>query len=106
MEECDEVSKESARALRFGLHDKWVENPLPPDWKDLPTPHDAIIHEFYDLVTIMEVLYDTGAIKRPSDNEIGELIAAKKARINKYMKYSAERGRYEGDLIWMIIISR
>lgn len=99
MEECNEVSKEGARALRFGLHDKWVENPLPADWKDLPVPHDALIHEFYDIVTVMEVLYEIGALKKPSDEEIAELVSAKKSRINKYMKYSAERGRYGGDLI-------
>ena len=103
MEECNEISKECARALRFGLTDKWVQDPLPPDWKDLPLPKDAIVHEFYDAMAVLHELYENGDLEQPSDLHIGYLIREKKKRIEKYMKYSAERGRYSDDSIKSIL---
>lgn len=89
-EECSEVSKEAIKGIRFGLHDKWA---------DKPTAHDALIDEFYDLYTIMELLFDRGILQKPSAAEIEERVSNKVHRISKYMKYSANCGQYMGDII-------
>ena len=86
-EECSEVCKEATKGIRFGLHDKW---------KDNLTPHDGLIAEFYDLVGVMELLFEHGALARPSETAVADMIERKKSRVQHFMKYSAERGRLEG----------
>lgn len=86
-EECSEVCKEATKGIRFGLHDKW---------KDNPTPHDGLVAEFYDLVGVMELLFEHGALTRPSETAVADMIERKKARVQHFMQYSAERGRLKG----------
>lgn len=88
-EECAEIGKEAAKGIRFGLHDKW---------HDKPTAHDAVIAEFYDLVAVMEMMFEAGILSKPSDKEIEEMIHRKRSRVRHFMEYSAERG-YIGDKI-------
>ena len=85
-EECFELGKEVTKALRFGLYDKWKENPI---------PHDSIPHEFYDIMGVIEMLYDAGILERPTDEKIQELIKRKKERVEYFMEYSKKLNRVE-----------
>lgn len=89
-EECAEVSKEAAKGIRFGLHDQW---------QDKPTAHDALITEYYDLVSVMEMLFEAGILRRPSNEEAENLISRKRGRVRHFMKYSANRGHYKGEMV-------
>jgi len=94
MEECGELIQECSKALRFGLQDKWEEDPKPPDWREKPTPHDAIIREYFDIVAVMDLLRGTRVIASQSIQSIEEMVNTKKQRIDRYMHYSEERGRF------------
>lgn len=98
-EECVELGKECTRAIRFGLDDKWKEDPKPLDYRELPTPREGIINEVCDVLAVCKILDTLRIIKFPKSEEVSQKIKAKHQRMDKYMKYSAERGEYEGDLL-------
>jgi hypothetical protein len=82
IEECAEVQKEAAKALRFGLSDH------APDTPDKANA-DAIAAECVDLAAIIEMLEEEDiipALKTP------EGMRRKKEKVIKYMKYAANRG--------------
>lgn len=89
-EECSEICKEATKGIRFGLHDQWEEK---------PTAHDALIAEYYDLVAIMEMLFENKILCKPSEEEIVKMIEHKKHRVRHFMKYSADRGHFKGDIV-------
>lgn len=89
-EECSEICKEATKGIRFGLHDQWEEK---------PTAHDALIAEYYDLVAVMEMLFENKILCKPSEEEIVSMIEHKKHRVRHFMKYSAERGHFKGDIV-------
>ena len=82
MEECAEIQKEAAKALRFGLDD---HAPSEPDVSN----SESIAHECIDLYAILEMLEEIGAIPQIVKPE---LIQQKKDKVTKYMKYAEERG--------------
>ncbi|MDR1689831.1 MAG: hypothetical protein LBS21_14685 [Clostridiales bacterium] len=85
IEECAEVQKEAAKALRFGLSDHAPDTPK-------VTNADAIAAECVDLAAIIEMLEEEGiipALKSP------EGMRLKKDKVMKYMKYAANRGSLE-----------
>lgn len=89
-EESAEIGKEAAKGIRFGLHDQW---------QDKPTAHDALIAEYYDLMSVMELLFETGILHKPSEEEIQNMVERKRARVRHFMEYSAKRGCYKGNII-------
>lgn len=89
-EECSEICKEATKGIRFGLHDQWREK---------PTAHDALIAEYYDLVAVMEMLFENKILCKPSEEEIVSMIEHKKHRVRHFMKYSADRGHFKGDIV-------
>lgn len=89
-EECSEICKEATKGIRFGLHDQWEEK---------PTAHDALIAEYYDLVAVMEMLFENKILCKPSEEKIVNMIEHKKHRVRHFMKYSAERGHFKGDIV-------
>jgi len=50
-EECAEVQQEVGKALRFGIDDKW---------KDNPTNATSLAYEFCDLLAVFELLQAEG----------------------------------------------
>ena len=77
MEECAELQKECAKALRFGMDDH------EPGSKE--TNGQRIIHEFDDVVAVGEMLF--------GDNLFNcTLVNDKKVKIAKWMVYSKEKG--------------
>jgi len=82
IEECVEVAKEASKALTFGLDDKH---------KDHKSNIEKINDEWNDLMAIRRMLMGEGV--RIFDN-IG-LQDKKMCKVEKYMKWSQERGCLE-----------
>lgn len=80
VEECSEVQKEATKALRFGLDDKWKNN---------PDQAEKIIVEVCDLVAVLEMLIDEGAL--PVLGIEDKLIKKKKEKVLEYMQYAVKR---------------
>lgn len=78
-EECTEVTHAVTKSLRFGLDDKW---------KDNPTNKQQISQEMADVMGTFFYLLQEGIIDPPEES----LVQAKKEKIDKFMQYSRERG--------------
>jgi hypothetical protein len=83
-EECSEVAKEAAKALRFGLDDKEPNQDL--------TNRKKIATEFNDLYAVMSMCLDAG-ILNDSDMLVATEMEAKKQKVEKYLKYSKSVGK-------------
>ena len=81
-EECSELAVQISKALRFGLHER----------RDLQTSNrERMQAEYNDLLAVVEMLnWHDGSIDLHRDDE---RIAAKKAKVAKYLEYSYELGR-------------
>ena len=89
MEECAEIQKSAAKALRFGLDDH------------APNSHSTnaedISIEFIDLVAVIEMLREENIIPDICDNDSKIAIEKKKEKVKKYMDYAKERGTLQED---------
>jgi len=83
MEECAEVQQACSKALRFGIDDKF---------EDQPTPHDQINLELNDLFTIINMLKEEDIA-----TDYGNIfdIHDKQDRVEHYMQYAIDRGLLE-----------
>ena len=93
-EECSELHQELCKALRFGVHEQ----------RDLPTDNSQrIFKEFNDLMAMVEMVNQSAVETSFADASVtlGErglmyidenLIAEKKAKVEKYLLYSKECG--------------
>lgn len=79
-EECSEVQHAVAKALRFGLGDGYPGA--------ASTNAQDIAREFIDVLAVMEMLEESGAIERLLDPQA---IDRKKDRVNEYIEYAARR---------------
>lgn len=86
-EECSEVAQEVAKVMRFGLDDWYPEGGA--------SNKQRLINEVIDVMATIETLVDRNMIDFPDDLETR--IQAKKAKLERYLGYSRERGRVEGD---------
>ncbi len=85
MEECAEVQHACAKALRFGLSDS--PNIL------TPTNKEHLADELLDLLAIIQVVKTQKiAILPESKEETEQIINYKLDKIEKWMKYSVEKG--------------
>lgn len=82
-EECAELSKEVSKALRFGLNDS------EPGKQE--TNAQRIVSEFNDLVAVFRMLTENN-IFNPDELLNDKSINAKKAKVEKYLKYSKSVG--------------
>lgn len=81
-EECNEVGQRASKAARFRLDEIQPGQPL--------DNADRILQEWYDLRAIMEMLIDEGHLTPwPSERQT---IDAKKAKVEKFLQYSAACG--------------
>lgn len=80
-----ELSKQSCKSLRFGLHDVNVLEPKGP------TNQERLIDELNDLHGVIELLIEVGAL--PADWHDRKKVDAKKEKVCKFMDYAKE-GKY------------
>lgn len=80
IEECAEVIQRATKAQRFGLREVQPEQEL--------TNEERLAAELADLTGVLELLWDEG-LKLTGEEEA---IAAKKAKVKKFMDYSREQG--------------
>ena len=78
-EECaevtHEVTHEVTKALRFGLNDKWKEN---------PSNAEKLTQEMGDLMAVFNMLVTEGHVKPISI----DVVEAKYAKVEKFLQYS------------------
>lgn len=77
-EECAEVTQVASKAARFGMKDGY------PDQDE--TNAQRLAYEMADLIAVYQMLVN-GRVKTD-----GTLIEAKKAKVEKFLRYSAECG--------------
>ena len=80
-EECNEVAQRATKSLRFGLDETQEGQEY--------TNRERILQEFWDLTTVMRMLYPD------VDFENEEYSVAKMKRVNKYMDYSRQLNRLD-----------
>ena len=78
-EECAEIQQAVGKALRFGLQDSYKDS----------TPAEDIARECCDLIAVLEMLEELGAIKK--SRTIRD-IEFKMCRVRHYMDYARDRG--------------
>lgn len=80
--EGNEVAHRASKALHFGLQE------VQPG-KDM-TNAQRLAQEYVDLVAVMEMLEEEGLIRIPTGAELASMVAAKKAKVEKFIRYAAE----------------
>jgi len=91
MEECAEIQKAAAKALRFGLDDH-TPNSVSTNAEDIAT-------EIIDLVAVIAMLKEENIIPSICDNDSKIAIEQKKEKVKKYMDYAKGRGTLWEDFI-------
>lgn len=86
MEEASEIAQAAAKSIRFGLDDTHPNRPTENNELDLLT-------EFYQLLTVMELLQENNLIQKISTDQIQKIKAKKKRKLTEYMKYSKDKGK-------------
>lgn len=86
-EECIEIAKETSKALRFGVDDRY---PIDSDENNA----ESIVKEFYDLNAVMDLLYEEEPLIKAAFTKynLSEAVKAKQEKIEKYLLYSKEKG--------------
>lgn len=80
-EECNEVAQRVSKALRFGLQE------IEPGQHQ--TNAQRIMQEFGDVLAVIELLEEEGALERTTDTHA---IDRKKARVLAFMEYAQSCG--------------
>jgi NTP pyrophosphatase (non-canonical NTP hydrolase) len=92
IEECQELAKDAAKALRFGTLDRKTMDPTKVNTDpDEPTNADRMEKEFNDIVAIVYMLRD----EYPDEFNMQESALdqlEKKRKVEKYLEYSAMVG--------------
>src|SRR5262245_46243419 len=88
-EECGELAlcalqlaQRASKALRFSLEE------IQPGQES--TNAERIVAEYLELVAMIEMLVDIGAIRLPIDKD--EIIGRKKLKVEKYLEFSEKMG--------------
>lgn len=81
--ECNEVAHRASKALHFRLKE------IEPGQGF--TNAQRLVGEFVDLLAVMEMLEEQGLVQIPTGAELDSLIATKKAKVKKYIRYAAEK---------------
>jgi len=84
MEECDEIGQAVSKCLRFGMGGK-----RKPSGE---TNEKHVITEYYQLMAVMEMLFDADIIHTISREERMDIKNQKKAKVLAYQEKSREAG--------------
>ena len=89
-EEGVEVAQRATKALRFGL------NEVQPGQEQ--NNAERMLGEYVDLLTVIYMLADNDLVFKDYLGQLNfyKLMAAKRAKVEHFLKYSAEQGRLEG----------
>lgn len=80
-EECSEVHQETSKALRFGVYEQ----------RDLSTSNiERMNKEYNHVLAMIDMINDEAGVTLLYRRE--KVIAEKKAKVEEYLKYSAELG--------------
>jgi NTP pyrophosphatase (non-canonical NTP hydrolase) len=85
-EECAEVAQRASKAARFGV------NEIQPGQTE--TNAERLSHEMNDLIGVAQLLADEGALAVSADQDE---VAAKRAKVEKFLRYSRECGTLDAD---------
>lgn len=83
-EECNEVAQRASKAARFGLQEVQPGQGL--------SNAERIMGEYADLQAAVEMLIEEGALP---EGDLRRQIDMKKAKVEKFLLYSAECGTLE-----------
>ncbi len=83
-EECCEVGQCCSKALRFG--------PDETQPGDMRSNADRILEEYHDLQATVAMLQDDGVLPVVPNGVVVERILAKREKVERYLRYSAECG--------------
>ena len=86
-EECAEVAQLASKSIRFGL-----DSCDPTTGK---SNMSALHQELIDIIAVVQYLNYEYNFRFDFDNIDWKAVAAKKERIDKYMKYSSDLGRVD-----------
>ena len=86
MEEAAEVQQRASKLLRFGVDER--------EPGQLFNNAERLRGEINDLLGVISILEENG-LKKPTDSELAEAIAAKRVKIARFLKYSQVRGTVE-----------
>ncbi len=92
MEEAAEVAHRASKALRFGTDEVQPGQPH--------TNIDRVLNEFIDLLAAFEMIYEDGVIVPRTFTVAAfarEPMGAKKAKVERFLKFSAARGKVDGE---------
>jgi hypothetical protein len=81
--ECNEVAHRASKALHFGVKEVEPGQSL--------NNAQRLVGEYVDLLAVMEMLEDQGLVQIPTGAELGALIATKKAKVEKFIRYAIEQ---------------
>jgi len=81
-EECAEVAQRASKAARFSI------NEVQPGQEF--SNGDRILHEYADLVAVIEMLTEEGVLNMPKDFK--QRVENKKTRFNKFLERSKQYG--------------
>lgn len=84
-EECAEIEKATAKALRFGLQNHHPENP------DV-TNADEILYEYLHLSVLIEMLQESGHLPKWDDFTMQNIKMSKIKNVAKYQDVSRKYG--------------
>lgn len=86
MEECNEVAQRLSKALRFTLEEVQPGQDM--------TNAQRIRYELADLIAVLEMIDSdlVPLIEGGPGDRFGDMVAAKKAKVEKFLLYSEERG--------------
>ena len=84
-EEGSEVSQETAKALRFGIDDDFIDDNFSGR-----TVRERLIAELNDLLGVAQLCVEHGILPRDWQNSMAQYV--KKRKVRKFMEYARQTG--------------
>lgn len=81
MEECAELQQALSKGLRFGMYNHHPDRPY-------QTNAQEVLHEYYQLQGVMEMIIDHGLLGHIPEDEIAKIKSEKRRRVSDYTQLS------------------
>lgn len=86
-EEASEVIQRSSKAVRFGLADVQLGQPLDNEAR--------LVSEIVDFLTIIDMIEESGFVHMPLAEKMAKMMEAKRQKVYAYMNLSRQLGKLE-----------